>query len=89
MDKLVDFIMSYLREVAYFFRHISDLSLWNSDSLIAVAEYIFIGWIALLVIPRLFFRNALLQLVAKILIILLLIGLLLWANDPNWYQAYL
>ena len=43
MDKLVDFIMSYLREVAYFFRHISDLSLWNSDSLIAVAEYIFIG----------------------------------------------
>ena len=81
--------MSYLREVAYFFRHISDLSLWNSDSLIAVAEYIFIGWIALLVIPRLFCRNALLQLVAKILIILLLIGLLLWANDPNWYQAYL
>ena len=89
MEKIVDFIMHYLQQVAHFLSHISDTQYWTTDNLIAASEYLFIGWVSLLVIPRLFFRNTLLQLVAKIILILIWVGLLLWAYDPHWYQAYL
>ena len=89
MEKIIDFITHYLKQVAYFFSNIHDTQQWTQENLIAVAEYLGIGWVSLLIIPRLFFRNALLQLVAKIILILIWIGLLLWAYDPNWYKAYL
>ena len=89
MEKIVEFIMRYLKEVAHFFSHIGDIHQWTTDNLMAVAEYLFIGWIALLFLPRLLFRNLLLQLVAKIILVIILPGLLLWAHDPHWYEAYL
>ena len=89
MEKIIDFTMHYLRQVAHFFSQLQDTQSWTTNNIIAASEYLFIGWVSLLVIPRLLFRNTLLQLVAKIILILTWISLLLWAYDPQWYKAYL